>query len=236
MLLKVSGEILSGGHGYGIDDQVLSNLADDILGAYKLGVQLAIVIGGGNICRGRNISHSGMNRVDADYMGMVATCINAIAMQSSLESRNVQTRIQSAITMTEISEPYIRRRAIRHLEKDRIVLFSAGTGNPYFSTDTAASLRAMEIGADVVLKGTKVDGIYDSDPMEGKSSKMYKEISHDYMIEKKLKIMDATSITLCMDNKLPIIIFNIKTKGNIAKVLKGEPIGTVIRKGAKNGV
>lgn len=227
ILLKVSGEILASDHI--IDDKILSKLSDDIIDAYNLGVQIAVVIGGGNICRGRTISHSGMNQVDADYMGMVATCINAIAMQSSLESKGIQTRIQSAITMTEISEPYIRRRAIRHLEKGRIVLFAAGTGNPYFSTDTAASLRAMEIGADVLLKGTKVDGIYDKDPLKDKNSKMYKEISHDAVVKQGLKVMDTTAITLCMDNKLPIIIFNIKDKGNISRVLKGESLGTIIK-------
>ncbi len=229
ILLKVSGEILADGGAHVIDDKILSKITDDIIEAYNLGVQIAVVIGGGNICRGRTISHTGMNQVDADYMGMVGTCINAIAIQSSLESKGIQTRIQSAITMTEISEPYIRRRAIRHLEKGRIVLFAAGTGNPYFSTDTAASLRAMEIGADVVLKGTKVDGIYDKDPLKDKNSKMYKEISHDYVVKQGLKVMDATAITLCMDNKLPIIIFNIKQKGNIARVLKGESLGTIIK-------
>jgi len=229
ILLKVSGEVLAGDQGYGIDPQVLDSLADEIGELRELEVELAIVIGGGNIFRGIAASAKGMERASADYMGMLATLINALALQNALEKKNIYTRVQSAIEMRQLAESYIRRRAIRHLEKKRVVIFAAGTGNPYFSTDTAAALRAMEIGAQVILKGTKVDGVFDKDPLKFPSAKKFEHLTFFEVIEKGLKVMDATAVTLCMDHDLPIRVFNIKEKGNIKRVLCGEPIGTVVK-------
>lgn len=229
ILLKLSGEALAGDQKYGINTDILGRIANDIIDIQKLGVQIGIVIGGGNIFRGVAASAKGMDRASSDYMGMLATCINALALQDALEKLGADTRVQSAIEMDEIAESYIRRRAMRHLEKNRIVIFSAGTGNPYFTTDTAASLRAMEIGAEVILKATKVDGIYDKDPVTNPDAKMYSEISYIDVLNQKLEVMDATAISLSMDNNLPIITFNLHKKGNIVKVICGEKIGTLIK-------
>lgn len=228
ILLKVSGEVFAGEQGYGIDPKVMETIADEIKEIYEMGVEVAVVIGGGNIFRGIEASAKGMERTSADYMGMLATLLNALALQNSLEKREVFTRVQSAIEMKELAEPYIRRRAIRHLEKKRVVIFAAGTGNPYFSTDTAAALRGMEVGAEVILKGTKVDGVFDKDPVNNPDAIKYDELSFFDVIEKELKVMDSTSITMCMDNDLPIIVFNVKEKGNIKRILNGEKIGTVV--------
>lgn len=228
ILLKVSGEVFAGEQGYGIDPKVMETIADEIKEIYEMGVEVAVVIGGGNIFRGIEASAKGMERTSADYMGMLATLLNALALQNSLEKREVFTRVQSAIEMKELAEPYIRRRAIRHLEKKRVVIFAAGTGNPYFSTDTAAALRGMEVGAEVILKGTKVDGVFDRDPVNNPGAIKYDELDFFDVIEKGLKVMDSTSITMCMDNDLPIIVFNIKEKGNIKRILNGEKIGTVV--------
>lgn len=229
ILLKLSGEALAGDQKYGINTDILGSIASDVVAIQKMGVQVGIVIGGGNIFRGVAASAKGMDRASSDYMGMLATCINSLALQDALEKLGADTRVQSAIQMDEIAESYIRRRAIRHLEKNRIVIFSAGTGNPYFTTDTAASLRAMEIGAEVILKATKVDGIYDKDPVLHADAKMYTEISYIDVLNQKLQVMDATAISLSMDNNLPIITFNLHKKGNIAKVVCGEKIGTLIK-------
>lgn len=233
ILLKVSGEVFAGDKGYGIDPKVMDAISDEIKEVYEMGVEIAVVIGGGNIFRGIEASAKGMERASADYMGMLATLLNALALQSSLEKRGVFTRVQSAIEMKELAEPYIRRRAIRHLEKKRIVIFAAGTGNPYFSTDTAAALRAMEIEAEIILKGTKVEGVFDKDPVLNPEAKKYDELDFFDVIEKGLKVMDSTSITMCMDNALPIIVFNIKESGNIKKILAGEKVGTVVGAGSK---
>ena len=229
ILLKISGEALMGDKGYGIDPVVINTVANEIKEVYKLGVQIAVVIGGGNIFRGLVASASGMERASADYMGMLATVLNALALQDALEKRGVLTRVQTAIEMRELAEPYIRRRAIRHLEKKRVVIFAAGTGNPYFTTDTAASLRAMEIGAEVIIKGTKVNGVYDSDPMKNKNAKKFNKLNYLEVLQKGLKVMDATAISLCMDNSLPIIVFNLKKSGNIKRVVLGEKIGTIVK-------
>ena len=229
VLLKLSGEALAGEDKVGISLSALKQIADDVIKAYELNIQIGVVIGGGNIFRGVAASVSGMDRSSSDYMGMLATCINALALQDAFEKRGVYTRVQSAIEMAAIAEPYIRRRAIRHLEKDRIVIFAAGTGNPYFTTDTAAALRAMEINADIILKATKVDGIYDRDPFEDANASKYESISYTDMLKKNLHAMDATAISLCRDNKIPILMFNLKTKGNILRVLCGEKIGTIVQ-------
>lgn len=229
ILLKLSGEALAGTSNTGISNPILEQIALDVAEAYALKVQIGIVIGGGNIFRGVAASAEGMDRASSDYMGMLATCINALALQDALEKQGLATRVQSAIEMAEISEPYIRRKAIRHLEKGRIVIFAAGTGNPYFTTDTAASLRAMEINADVILKATKVDGIYDKDPAKHKDAVKFKELSYIDVLNKGLKVMDSTAISLSMDNKLPIITFNLTKAGNIAKVVAGAKIGTIVR-------
>src|SRR3989337_1502516 len=229
ILLKLSGEALMGNRNYGLDADVIDNISKEIKGIHGLGVEVAIVIGGGNIFRGIAASASGMDRATADYMGMLATVINALALQDALEKKGIFTRVMSAIEMKELAEPYIRRRAVRHLEKGRVIIFAAGTGNPYFTTDTAASLRAMEIHADVILKGTKVDGVYDRDPIKDKRAKKYNELTYIDVLKKELKVMDATAISLCMDNKLPIIVFNLKTKGNIEKIVRGEKVGTIVR-------
>jgi uridylate kinase len=214
---------------FGIDPAVASRIAADIGEIQALGVQTAVVIGGGNLFRGLAASAKGMDRATADYMGMLATVINALALQDALEKNNVVTRVATAIEMRAVAEPFIRRRAVRHLEKGRVVVFAAGTGNPYFTTDTAAALRAMEMKADVILKGTKVDGIYTADPMIDKAATKYQEISYLKVLEQGLKVMDATAISLCMDNRLPIVVFNLRTAGNLKRVIMGEPIGTTVR-------
>ena len=220
---------MSGEGNFGIDSEVMLQLAREIREVKNLGVEMAVVIGGGNIFRGIAASSKGMDRASADYMGMLATVLNALALQDSLEKLGVQTRVQTAIEMREIAEPYIRRKAIRHLEKNRLVIFAAGTGNPYFTTDTTASLRAMEIGAEVILKGTKVEGVYDYDPMVDRRAKRYEELTYLDVLKKQLKVMDATAISLCMDHHIPIIVFNLKKKGNIKRVVLGETVGTRVR-------
>jgi len=227
VLLKLSGEALASGAST-VDTGIVSQIADDVAEAYALGAQIGIVIGGGNIFRGVAASAQGMDRASSDYMGMLATVINGLALQDAFEKHNLSTRVQTAIGMAEIAEPYIRRRAIRHLEKGRVVIFVAGTGNPYFTTDTAAALRAMEINADVILKATKVDGIYDKDPALHKDAKMFEQLTYIDVLNRGLKVMDSTAISLCMDNKLPIICFNLKTPGNVAKAIAGDRIGTVV--------
>jgi uridylate kinase len=229
ILLKLSGEVLTGEGGYGIDPSVMQQIAREIREVKALGVEVAIVIGGGNIFRGIAASSKGMDRASADYMGMLATVMNGIALQDALEKLDVQTRVQTAIEMREIAEPYIRRRAIRHLEKGRVVIFAAGTGNPYFTTDTTASLRAMEIGAQVILKATKVDGVYDSDPLLHKHARKYDELTYLDVLKQQLKVMDATAISLCMDHQIPIIVFSLKKKGNIKKAVLGDRVGTKVR-------
>jgi uridylate kinase len=230
ILLKLSGEVLAGELGYGIDPQVLDTVAEQIKEIHEMGVETAVVIGGGNIFRGIAASAAGMERTSADYMGMLATVLNALALQNYLEKKGVVTRVQSAIEMRELAESYIRRKAIRHLEKKRVVIFAGGTGNPYFSTDTAAVLRAMEIGAQVILKGTKVDGVFDRDPMKDPNARRYDELTFFQVIERGLKVMDSTAVTLCMDNDLPIIVFNIKDKANIKRIILGEKVGTLVAK------
>jgi uridylate kinase len=226
VLLKLSGEALMGEQQFGIDPAVATRIARDVADIQSLGVETAIVIGGGNIFRGLAASAKGMDRATGDYMGMLATVMNALALQDALEQQGVVTRTVTAIEMRAVAEPFIRRRAIRHLEKGRVVIFAAGTGNPYFTTDTAAALRAMEIRADVILKGTKVDGIYTADPMIHTDAVKYQTISYLQVLEKQLKVMDATAISLCMDNKLPIVVFNLRQPGNVRRVVLGEPIGT----------
>jgi uridylate kinase len=226
VLLKLSGEALMGDQGFGLDSQVVDRIASEVKDIYSLGVQAAIVIGGGNIFRGLAASEQGFDRVSADHMGMLATVINALALQDALEKIQVQTRVQSAIEMRQVAEMFIRRRAIRHLEKGRVVIFAAGTGNPYFSTDTTAALRAMEIKAEVILKATKVDGIYSADPVKHEDAKFFPEISYIDVLTQGLTVMDATAISLCRDNRVPIIVFNMKARGNIKRVILGEQIGT----------
>src|SRR5438552_1444916 len=228
VLLKLSGEALMGDHGFGIEPHVVQRIAAEIKDVHALDVQIGIVIGGGNIFRGLAASAQGFDRVSADHMGMLATVINSLALQDALEKMDVYTRVQSAIEMNQVAEMFIRRRAIRHLEKGRVVIFAAGTGNPYFSTDTTAALRAMEIKAKVILKATKVDGIYDADPVKVKDAKFYSEISYLDVLTQKLAVMDTTAISLCMDNKVPIIVFNMRTKGNIRRVIMGEKIGSLV--------
>lgn len=229
VLLKLSGEALAGDQGYGIDPLIITKIAGEIKDVVACGTELALVIGGGNIFRGLAASSKGMDRASADYMGMLATMINALAMQDALEKIGVDTRVQSAIAMQEVAEPYIRRKAIRHLEKGRVVIFGAGTGNPYFTTDTAASLRAMEIGAQVILKGTKVDGVYSADPMKDPEAVKFAGLTYIDVLKKGLQVMDATAISLCMDNKLPIIVFDITVHGNVKKVVMGAEIGTIVK-------
>ncbi len=231
ILLKLSGEALAGGQGYGIDPDVISGIAAEIKEVVELGVQVALVIGGGNIFRGVAAASKGMDRASADYMGMLATVMNSLAMQDALEAQGAKTRVQSAIEMQEVAEPYIRRRAVRHLEKGRVVIFAAGTGNPYFTTDTAASLRAMEIGAEVILKATKVDGVYSSDPFKNKDAVKYPSLTYLEVLKQGLQVMDATATSLCMDNNLPMIIFDLTSRGNIHKVVMGEEIGTIVKGG-----
>lgn len=229
VLLKLSGEMLGGEQGYGIDPVTITSIANEIKEVVQCGVELALVIGGGNIFRGLAASSKGMDRASADYMGMLATMINALAMQDALEHLEVDTRVQSAIAMQEVAEPYIRRRAIRHLEKGRVVIFGAGTGNPYFTTDTAASLRAMEIGADVIMKGTKVDGVYSADPKKDSQAVKYRCLTYIDVLSKGLQVMDATAVSLCMDNNLPIVVFDVTTGGNVKRVVFGEEIGTIVK-------
>jgi uridylate kinase len=228
VLLKLSGEALMGEQPFGIDPAVTTQIAKDIQEIQQLGVQTAVVIGGGNLFRGLAASARGMDRATADYMGMLATVINALALQDALEHQGIPTRVASAIEMRAVAEPFIRRRAVRHLEKGRVVVFAAGTGNPYFTTDTAAALRAMEMKADVILKGTKVDGIYTADPVTNPEATKYDEISYLRVLEQGLKVMDATAISLCMDNKLPIVVFNLRTSGSLRRVIMGEPVGTTV--------
>jgi uridylate kinase len=229
ILLKLSGEALQGDRGYGIDPTVLDVVADEVCQVRSLGVQVAVVIGGGNIFRGLKASvDAGMDRATADYMGMLATVMNAIALQDALERKGIHTRVQSAITMQELAEPYIRRKAIRHLEKGRVVIFGAGTGNPFFTTDTAASLRGMEIGADVIMKATGVNGVYDKDPKKHGDAKMFERLSFLDALKMGLKVMDATALSLCMDNKMPILVFNLHERGNVLRAVKGDTVGTVV--------
>jgi uridylate kinase len=228
ILLKLSGEALMGKQGFGVDPEVASRIAQEVTDARKMGVQVSVVVGGGNFIRGVAASAMGIDRVVADNMGMLATIINALALQDALEKKGSHTRVVTAIEMREIAEPFIRRRAIRHLEKDRVVIFAAGTGNPYFSTDTAAALRAMEIKAEVILKATKVDGVYDADPKKVPEAKKIEEITYLEVLSRKLAVMDTTAISLCMDNRLPIIIFNLNVPGNLERVLLGEKVGSLV--------
>jgi uridylate kinase len=228
ILLKLSGEALMGDQGYGVDPNTLGQIADEVIDVHNLGVEVALVIGGGNIFRGVAGASTGMDRAHADYMGMLATLINALAMQDALEARGSKTRVLSAIEVQRVAEPYIRRRAIRHLEKGRLVIFASGTGNPFFTTDTAASLRAMEIGADIVMKATKVDGVYDKDPHKHKDARMFRRLSYLDVLNRNLAVMDSTAISLCRDNRLPILVFNMTKPGNIRRVVLGEPLGTMV--------
>jgi uridylate kinase len=227
-MLKLSGEALMGDQGFGISSEMIEYVAEEVQSTMDLGIQMAIVVGGGNIFRGIAASSYGMDRTSADHMGMLATVINSLALQDAMEKKGIQTRIQTAISMHEVAEPFILRRAIRHLEKQRVVIFAAGTGNPYFTTDTAAVLRAKEVHADILLKATKVDGLYDSDPAINNDAKFIKKIDYMKVLEKQLRVMDMTAISLAMDNKLPLIVFNLNKKGNIKKVLCGEDVGTRI--------
>lgn len=229
ILLKLSGEALAGQQGFGIDPDVIRGIAEEVRDVASLGVQVALVIGGGNIFRGVAAASKGMDRASADYMGMLATMINSLALQDALEKCGVITRVQSAIEMQTVAEPYIRRRAVRHLEKGRVVIFGAGTGNPFFTTDTAASLRAIEIGAEVILKATKVDGVYNADPAKDSSAVKYQNLNYLDVLKMGLQVMDSTATSLCMDNNLPIIVFNLTEYGNIKKVVCGEPIGTIVK-------
>ncbi len=238
VLLKLSGEALMGDRSFGIDQKVVEYIAGELKDISKMGVEIAIVIGGGNIFRGLEGSAEGMERTSADYMGMLATVINSLAVQNALEVHGMPTRVQSAIEMQQLAEPYIRRRAVRHLEKGRFVIFAAGTGNPYFTTDTAAALRAVEIGAEVIIKATKVDGVYSSDPMKDSSAKKFSNISYIDVLNKGLRVMDSTAISLCMENNLPIMVFSMMKSGNIRKILEGKKVGTLVKGGgpyAKRG-
>jgi uridylate kinase len=228
IVLKLSGEALAGSQGYGIDPDVLVRIAGEVRGVTDLGVETAVVIGGGNIFRGIAASASGMDRATADYMGMLATVINALALQDGLEKVGLQTRVLSAIEMRAVAEPYIRRRAIRHLEKGRIVIFAAGTGNPFFTTDTAGALRAVEIGADVIMKATKVDGIYSADPKKDPTAERISRVTYGEVLNRGLEVMDATAISLCMENKLPIVVFDLTVVGNIRRIVLGEPVGSLV--------
>jgi uridylate kinase len=228
ILLKLSGEALMGDQNFGISPQMLDYVADEIQSVHRLGVQVAVVVGGGNIFRGIAASSYNMDRASADHMGMLATVINSLALQDALERSGLVTRVQSAINMHEVAEPYILRRAVRHLEKERVVIFAAGTGNPYFTTDTAAVLRAQEIHAEILLKATKVDGLYDRDPMVDAKARLFRHVDYMDVLEKQLKVMDMTAISLAMDNKLPLAVFNLKTPGNIRRVVCGETVGTLI--------
>lgn len=231
ILLKISGEALIGKSDYGIDPDIMNNIAEQVKEVVELGVEMAVVIGGGNFWRGVSASAGGMDRTTADYIGMLATVMNAIGLQDSLEKINVMTRVQSSITMQEIAEPFIRRRALRHLEKKRVVIFAGGTGNPYFSTDTAAALRALEMNAEILFKATKVDGVYDKDPKIYKNARKFEELTFMEVLDKDLRILDSTATSLCMENNLPIVVFDISKPGNIKDVVLGKKIGTFVRKG-----
>lgn len=231
VMLKLSGEALAEPGGFGIDDARLDRFAREIVSIRELGVEVAVVVGGGNIFRGGTGNTHGIERATADYMGMLATIMNALALQAAVEHLGVQTRVLSALEIKEVAEPYIRRRATRHLEKGRVVLFAAGTGNPFFTTDTAASLRAIEIGAEVLIKATRVDGVYDSDPEINAQARKFAELTYLDVLSQKLKVMDSTAISLCMDNNLPVLVYNLLVEGNLARVVRGEPIGTVVRGG-----
>jgi len=230
VLIKLSGEALAGDQGNGISGEVLTKISSEIVALHKTGCEIAIVVGGGNIHRGVAGATSGMDRSTSDYMGMMATVINSLALQDAIEKKGAYTRVMSAIAMQEVAEPYIRRRAVRHLEKKRVVIFAAGTGNPYFTTDTTAALRANEINADLIMKATKVNGIYDKDPMKFKDAVMFEKLSYIEVLNKEIKVMDSTAITLCMDNSMDIIVFNMFEEGNIARVVNGESIGTLVTK------
>lgn len=230
VLLKLSGEALAGEKAFGISPDVIDRIAREIRSVHELGVQVAVVIGGGNIFRGIAGTTQGMDRATSDYMGMLATVLNSLALQDCLEKLDVYTRVMSAIEMHELCEPYIRRRAVRHLEKNRVVIFAAGTGNPYFTTDTAASLRAMEVNAEVIMKATKVDGVFDDDPVKNPKAKLFKTLDYIDVLKKNLKVMDSTAISLCMDNDLPLLVFNLNTEGNFKRVVMGEDIGTIVRR------
>lgn len=230
VLIKLSGEALAGEQGHGISGDVLTKISSEIAALHKTGCEIAVVVGGGNIHRGLAGATEGMDRATSDYMGMMATVINSLALQDAFEKKNIYTRVMSAIDMQEVAEPYIRRRAVRHLEKKRVVIFAAGTGNPYFTTDTTAALRANEIHADLIMKATKVDGIYDKDPMKFKDAKKFETLSYIDVLNKEIKVMDSTAITLCMDNNMDIVVFNMFDEGNIAKVVNGEKIGTLVTK------
>ncbi|MCE5203793.1 MAG: UMP kinase [Coriobacteriales bacterium] len=232
VLLKLSGEALMGEEGYGVDPNVLASLARQIKPVHEAGIEIAIVVGGGNIFRGLAASATGMDRAQADYMGMLATVMNSLALQDALEREGVFTRVMTAIAMQAVAEPYIRRRAIRHLEKGRVTIFAAGTGNPYFTTDTTAALRALEIGADCIMKATKVDGVYDDDPTKNPDAVKFDELEYIEVLNRGLRVMDTTAVSLCMDNGLPIIVFNMDTPGNIERALRGERVGTIVRGGA----
>jgi uridylate kinase len=229
VLLKLSGEALMGAKGFGIDPGTAKRIAGEIAELHNLGVEVAATVGGGNFIRGIHVSAAGMDRVTGDYMGMLSTVINALALQNALEKAGVHTRVQTAIEMREVAEPFIRRRAIRHLEKGRVVIFGAGTGNPYFSTDTAAALRAIEIGAEAILKATKVDGIYDDDPVKNPSARLLKKLTYQQVLEKGLRVMDTTAIALCMENRLPIVVFNLLCHGNIRNVVLGARVGSIVQ-------
>jgi uridylate kinase len=231
VMLKISGEALIGKADYGIDTKVMDNIANQIEEVVLMGVEIAVVVGGGNFWRGVAASANGMDRTTADYIGMLATVMNAIGLQDALEKKNISTRVQSSITMQEIAEPFIRRRALRHLEKKRVVIFAGGTGNPYFSTDTAAALRALEINAEILFKATKVDGVYDKDPKKYPDAKKYEELTYLEVLEKNLKILDSTATSLCMENDLPVVVFDITKSGNIKNVISGKKIGTIVRRG-----
>jgi uridylate kinase len=228
VLLKLSGEALMGDLGYGIDPIIVQNIAQEVADVVANGVQVAIVVGGGNIFRGVQASAKGMERATADYVGMIATVMNAITLQDALEQKNVPTRVQTAIAMQEVAEPYIRRRAIRHLEKGRVVIFGAGSGNPFFTTDTAAALRAAEIDAEVIFKATKVDGVYDSDPKKNPNAKRYESLTYTHVLTEDLRVMDSTAIAMCRENDIPIIVFDLSEQGNIRRVIAGEKIGTIV--------
>ena len=231
ILLKLSGEALMGNQGFGIDPEVLQEISQEVKEVHELGAEVAVVIGGGNIFRGITATNYGVDRVTADYMGMLATVMNGLALQGAMEKEGVITRLQTAIEMHQVAEPYIRRRAIRHLEKGRVVIFAGGNGNPFFTTDTTASLRAVEIGAEVILKATKVDGVYNTDPMLDKNAVLFPRLTYLDVLQQGLKVMDSTAISLCMDNKLPIVVFNLTVRGNIKRVLVGEELGTVVQGG-----
>lgn len=229
ILLKISGEALQGSDTFGINSKILSTISNEIKEIHELGVEIAVVIGGGNIFRGISGESSGMDRSTADYMGMLATVINALALQDSLERIGVITRVQTALEIKQVAEPFIKRRAIRHLEKERVVIFAAGTGNPFFTTDTAATLRALQINADIILKATKVEGVYDKDPLKYKDAVKYNELTYMDILKNELKVMDATSISLCMEENIPIVVFNLFKKGNIRSIIEGKKIGTIVR-------